>query len=160
MVGLSAEIIGAFRLWHFLIVVGVVSFLLGVVGEWQGMFKIEEDFRIIAIMGGFFFSGYAGVMAWLKPLERNGKKSAPTITISPQQMAFCAQFDEWTSFDDAAQAPGPDDDEKVAEKTVKIKQLRIEIGTSQGILDRKIENGLHMVRYHKAGDRTTFAGSK
>jgi len=159
MVGLSAEIIGAFRLWHFLIVVGVVSFLLGVVGEWQGMFSIEQDFRIIAILGGFFFSGYAGVMAWLKPLERNGKKS-PSITISPQQTAYAAQFTEWTSFDDASVAPGPDDDLKVAEKTVKIKQLRIEIGTSQGILDREIQNGLHMVRFHKAGDRTTFAGSK
>ena len=156
MVGLSAEIIGAFRLWHFLIVVGVVSFLLGVVGEWQGMFKIEEDFRIIAIMGGFFFSGYAGVMAWLKPLERNGKSAK--IPITRIQARFCAQFTDWLPIDDAkgmSKVEGFSNRELYEDEGV----LRAEVGVNQKLLDRKIKGGIHLVKFHRGNDETEYVSA-
>ena len=159
MVGISAEIVKTIRLWHVLIAVAPVFCLIGLVGSVEGWFDISKDehWRMVSFLTGLLLFAYAGIMAWLKPWERNGNGNAPKISISPTQIGYVAQFTEWETFDNASKAPCSDDDLKSAEKEIKIKELRLEMATVQKILDRKIENGVHMVKYYKSDDKTRMA---
>lgn len=101
------------------------------------------------------------IIRYFPPPEPKEAPKGATIAISPAQTAFCAQYAEWVEFTEAASEPykGPEDALKLADVRQKCRELRLELGTAQGLIHRKLENGKHHVRFHRADEATTFVPS-
>ena len=137
------------KLWQVLMVLGIAAPASSHYG-----WNIPESYALMLLPA---MIGVALIVRYFPPPQtERRKRETPRIAVSAHQSGFCSQFDEWTSFDEAAKAEGPEDHLKVSEAKLKCRELRIEIGTSQGLLERKIENGVHYVRSVYGDDATTF----
>lgn len=138
------------KLWQILLTIGVAAPALSHYG-----WNIGVHYAILLLVG---FAILAIIVRYFPPPDTS--KPGPKISISPHQTAFCAQFDQWVEFTVAAEKfKGPDDDEKLARHRVKNRELRIELGTAQGLINRKLENGKHYIQFHRAEDATTYVPS-
>jgi|TARA_Y100000310_G_scaffold261629_1_gene271055 hypothetical protein len=142
-----AELAQKLKLWQVLLVLAVCSPFAA--NLWADLPMSQA----IVLFAGLI--GIAVIVRYFPPPESK-KNGVPKISISAAQTGFCSQFTGWTSFEDAVAESGPEDDKKLAEIKTKVKELRIEIGTVQGLLERTFKDGEHYVRWHKANDKTAF----
>jgi len=143
-----ATLMQKLKFWQVLMLVGIAAPLASHYG-----WGIDINYAVLIFIG---LTGCSVIVRYFPPPE--AKKIEPTtkISISAQQTGFCSQFVDWTEFAEASKEVGPEDAKKLNDVRVKVKELRLEIGTVQGLLDRDFKNGKHYVRWHKAADGTIF----
>ena len=146
------DLLQKLMLWQILLVLGVAAPFASHYG-----WGIDINYAVILFVG---FTAVSIVVRYFPPpdTKRNGR---PKIAISAHQSAFCSQFDDWVEFDVAASGKfdGPEDNETAKHCHQKLRELRLELGTAQMILERKIEGGKHYVKYFRADEQTTFVPS-
>ena len=139
------DLFQSLKFWQILVVLGIAAPMASHYG-WD----ISQVYAISLFIG---LITLATIVRYFPPPEPKKRPSSP-IAVSAAQTAFCSQFLEWTPFLEAAKSKGPEDDKKVADLKEKCRELRLEIGTVQGLLERKVENGDHYVRFYN--DSTTY----
>jgi hypothetical protein len=124
-------------------VVGLVAGFTGSFYDYQ-LIPGRENLAIYLGIGGIILS------IVLRMIPSPETKLTGYQNTSPLQVGFASQFKDWTSFEDASKTPTPDWDLDDDEKLEKLNQLRIELASYQGLLDRKIGgDGLHYIRFRK-----------
>lgn len=146
-------------LWQLTLIMAVSMLALGFTG--QGIFgeaDILKGKENLAIIGGFGMMAVTVLLRYLPPPQRRGEdNSRPHVAISPTQTALCAQIVDWTLFDEAANLRTADWELNKDELRIKNTEIRLELGTVQGLLMRKVdESGKHLVMYRYADERTVF----
>ncbi len=140
-------------------VASIAMLILGFTGQGITGFEIIEGKENLAIMGGMGLMAVSILLRYLPPPHRRRTENGrPKIAISSQQMALCSGLSDWTDFSEAAQTVIPD--HKLPLKALKVKnvELRLELGTLQGLLMRRIsEDGDHQLKY-RYDDATVFVG--
>ena len=143
-----AELLQRLKLWQIVLVLGIAAPFASHYG-----WAIPSNYAIMIFLA---MTLVAIGIRYFPPPEPVERRHTPEIAISAHQSAFCSQFDQWTPFEDASMKRGPEDDDGVETLREKVKQLRLELGTTQRILMRKVENGKHYVKYCRADDETTY----
>ena len=145
------------HMWQVTMVMSVALLILGFTGEGVTGFHIIEGKEDWAIVAGLAFMGISVLLRYLPPPNRRTASSdRPRVAISAQQMALCSSFTEWTDFSDASQAVVPDNKLPLKELRKKNVELRLELGTLQGLLKRRVSDaGNHQVCY-RYDDTTGF----
>jgi hypothetical protein len=146
----SLKIAKGLKFWQILLSLGIAAPLASHYG-----WGIDINYSILIALA---LIAVACLVRYFPPPEPK-PTDEPKVAISAAQTAFCAQFEAWTDFDSATMAIGPEDDLKPTGLKIKCKQLRLELATLQGLLDREIVAGKHLVRFHLADDETTFIPS-
>ena len=134
------------KLWQLTFVMSVVGLVAGFTGSFYDYQLIpgRENLAIYLGIGGIILS------IVLRMIPSPETKLTGYQNTSPLQVGFASQFKDWTSFEDASKTPTPDWDLDDDEKLEKLNQLRIELASYQGLLDRKIGgDGLHYIRFRK-----------
>ena len=134
------------KLWQLTFVMSVVGLVAGFTGSFYDYQLIpgRENLAIYLGIGGIILS------IVLRMIPGPETKKTGYQNTSPLQVGFASQFKDWTSFEDASKMPTPDWDLDDDEKLEKLNQLRIELASYQGLLDRKIGgDGLHYIRFRK-----------
>ena len=134
------------KLWQLTFVMSVVGLVAGFTGSFYDYQLIpgRENLAIYLGIGGIILS------IVLRMIPGPETKLTGYQNTSPLQVGFASQFKDWTSFEDASKTPTPDWDLDDDEKLEKLNQLRIELASYQGLLDRKIGgDGLHYIRFRK-----------
>lgn len=109
-----------------------------------------------AIWGGLLFFVGCVVLRYLPPPQRRAEERA-RVAISSTQIALVSRFDEWVSFEEASIAETTDARLSKVELIKKNTELRLELATLQGILQRRVsDKGLHEVRSRYADDKTVL----
>ena len=140
------------KFWQVLMLVGFAAPLASHYG-----WGIDINYAVLIFLG---LTGCAVVVRYFPPPEPKKLESPPKISISAQQTGFCSQFVDWTEFAEASKEVGPEDNKKLSDVRIRVKELRLEIGTVQGLLDRDYKNGKHYVRWHKTADGADFIPSE
>lgn len=142
------SILERLKLWQLLLVLSVLLAALGFTGTGVfGSADIIEGKENYAIIGAFLLLVFAVLLRYIPPRETRIRERSQ-VTISASQVALCAQIVEWTSFVSAAELHTTDGDLKLKELRIKNTQLRLELGTAQGLLMRRVTNdGVHEVKY-------------
>ena len=141
------------KLWQFTLLLSVFLGVLGFTGNFgdENILAGKED---MAIYGFFGLLAVTILLRYLPPPDRrdNGR---PKQAISPTQTALCSQVTEWTEFGQAAELKTPDHKLNLAALKRKNTELRLELGTLQGLLVRQVdESGKHLLKYRWAnGDK-------
>ena len=134
------------KLWQLTFVMSVVGLVAGFTGSFYDYQLIpgRENLAIYLGIGGIILS------IVLRMIPGPETKLTGYQNTSPLQVGFASQFKDWTSFEDACEVSTPDWDLDDDEKLEKLNQLRIELASYQGLLDRKIGgDGLHYIRFRK-----------
>ena len=153
------SILDKLYLWQVTMVSSIAMLILGFTGQGVTGFEIIEGKENLAIMAGMGFMAVSILLRYLPPPNRRRQENGrPKVAISAQQMALCSGISDWTDFDDAAQAIIPDHKLTLKALQVKSVELRLELGTLQGLLMRRISvDGHHQLKY-RYDDATTFVG--
>lgn len=123
-----------------------VGLVAGFTGEFYNYELIpgRENLAIYLGTGGIILS------IFLRMIPAPETYAKDYENISPLQMGFASQFKDWTSFEAACEVSTPDWELYDDEKLEKLNQLRIELASYQGLLDRKIgPDGLHYIRFRQ-----------
>lgn len=143
----SIKLLENLKLWQLTFILSVVGLAAGFTGsiyDWQ-LIPGTENLAIWLGCGGLVISI---ILRTFPPREAKEKEYNNT---SPLQVGFASQFKEWTTFEDACTIKTPDWDLDDPEKLEKLNQLRIELGSYQGLFDRKIgSDGLHYIRFRQS----------
>ena len=156
-----AKYANMFKLWQFSLFASFCLLSLGFTGDIpfseETLNAGQENMAIF--IGVVFFAATCG-LRYLPPPETRQRKNRPSVAISPTQIGLASRFTDWTNFDDAALEVTPDHKLTKLKLEVKNTELRIELGTLQGIIMRRVtEDGTHQVKYRN-GDSTTWAPFK
>jgi hypothetical protein len=144
----GVKLLQKLKLWQIVMVLGIAAPFASHYG-WE----IPPGQAILIFLG---MVGVGIIIRYFPPPDGE-RRGGARIAISAHQSAFCAQFSEWTEFEEAYKhGRGPEDEADIEASHEKLRQLRLELGTVQRILMRKVENGKHYVRYFRGSDETTF----
>jgi len=155
MINDALKILDRLYLWQITLICSIVLMMLGFTGHSLAGFDIIVGKEDLAIMAGIGFMAVSVLLRYAPPPDRRKNSSRPRVAISATQMALAAQFPDWIEFLTAAQtAVIPDHNLKSAEKNILINELRLELGTMQGLLERKVKDGEHFIRV--IADKTRF----
>lgn len=146
-VGSITTLLQKLKLWQVVLVLGVAAPIASHYG-WE--IPQLHALGVFVVM-----TSAAVVIRYFPPPEPSERRYAPNTVISAHQTAFCSQFKDWTPFEDAVATLGPEDNDTHKRRLTEIKQLRLELGTAQRILMRKVENGRYYVKYYRADDDIT-----
>ena len=153
---MDLSILERLKLWQMLLVFSVMLGTLGFTGADLFGSAIIEGKENYAIVGFFVLLGFSILLRYIPPPAARARQR-PQITISATQTALCSRIIEWTNFETAAELNTPDDDLKVRDLRLKNTALRLELGTAQGLLMRRVnETGEHEVKYRYTDDATMF----
>lgn len=134
------------KLWQILLGFGCMLMLISVTGGISGFISSLPHMEYVGLALGFLIGISAIGVRYFPPPERRKGGARPTVAISSTQMAFVAQMIEWMPFDEVASIKTDDNRQTKAELVKKIKSLRTELGTLQGIIDREVRDGVHYVK--------------
>lgn len=140
------------QLWQIMMVVSGLLLTLGFTGELNfTKSKIVKGEELLAIGLGCFFS-LISILLRIFPLPPKPGEYEYNGVPSAAQIAFVSKFDEWESFSNASSDLLYEDHQlNDPGKDRKISQLRIELASHQGLLDRKVVMGVHYLRLNKKG---------
>ena len=157
------ELFSKLYLWQFSLIVSLALLSLGFTGNLPfSEQELNDGQENMAIFVAVVFFIATCVLKYMPPPEtRQRSNRGPSVAISPTQIGLISRFTDWTNFEDAALEVTPDHKLSKAALEVKNTELRIELGTLQGIAMRQVtDKGVHQVKYRNGGDATQWRPSK
>lgn len=146
-------------LWQLTFILSLSSFSMYFTGDtlFGGEIGEGDAKEQMALVCGFTALAVSILLRYIPPAKRRESERHIRTSISPTQMALCAQITELIPFMEAAKIKTSDYDLNKNELLIKNTEIRLELATLQGLLIRKVDdNGQHLVQYRYVDDKTTF----
>jgi hypothetical protein len=141
------KVVERVKVWQLFFVFGVALITLGLTGEVRNVTLIADMEIPAIVLGCVFVTVSVALRITPDPLKKRHD-------ISIAQLEFASNFKTWERYENVTHDL-LNSDYALSEdkKSILISTLRVELAIHQGLLESKIEDGQHYIRFIRPEDR-------